>query len=407
MRGLGTGLGLSELQRGRNPFADFALALDFKRGRYWDGTRMRSSLATLSGHSYARTGDKYELNTAGVLMPFAADVPGIVPGLGFWSRGSVTNEYSNSSGAAWSVLGNGVVGASGSGLLGSTSTFISNLATGWGAVTSAGLGGTAVSQGATKTARVFVRGRGPNIGKTVTARIARNGSGTFEIGVGLAVVLSSDWKEALCTYTFANDQTGYRIEITAGEMDSAAEVEVCLPGAVTGILPGPIILTTGSARSVGADALSLASPIAADEDFVWWSSVSLRDIAGTGQVISQIDGGSSNDRIILQKSSLGYARVDAIVGGSSAAAINIIPDVHNDVTVMLRRRAGKWSGAAKVQGDITISSEGEGTFPSGLTHLRVGSNHSAASHANSPIRFVGIRKGTFSDPEIAAVLEAA
>lgn len=59
---LGLGISLAEAAtRGRNSFADHALALDFRNGRYRAGASYGTSAAALPGYGYARSGPKWEL----------------------------------------------------------------------------------------------------------------------------------------------------------------------------------------------------------------------------------------------------------------------------------------------------------------------------------------------------------
>lgn len=66
------------------------LTLDFEQGRYRDASGFTTDVSTIS--TYTRSGSKHE---APPLTAFAADAPGIIPGVGYYSRGAFTNKNTN------------------------------------------------------------------------------------------------------------------------------------------------------------------------------------------------------------------------------------------------------------------------------------------------------------------------
>lgn len=70
-------------------YSGYALALDFKNGVYRSASGF-SSLSSLPGYAYSRAGAKIEAKGAAAVN-FAANVPGIVPGLGGYFRAAATN----------------------------------------------------------------------------------------------------------------------------------------------------------------------------------------------------------------------------------------------------------------------------------------------------------------------------
>lgn len=89
---LGLGMSVAEAAlRAQPPFADHLLALDFRNRRYRQAPLSTGDLGTLAGYSYSRSGAKLELGSGGSLASFAANVPGIVPDIGYWSRAGLTN----------------------------------------------------------------------------------------------------------------------------------------------------------------------------------------------------------------------------------------------------------------------------------------------------------------------------
>lgn len=59
---LGLGISIAEAGvRGRSPYADHALALDFRNKRYRQAALLTADAAALAGYSYRRDGQKWEL----------------------------------------------------------------------------------------------------------------------------------------------------------------------------------------------------------------------------------------------------------------------------------------------------------------------------------------------------------
>ena len=89
-------------------YASYALAVNFKEGEYWASGTKTLSPSTLTSYSYTRSGVKGERNalTSGnTVNNFTTNEPGIVPGVGYWSRGPVTNLFLNSNTAnLWSRI---------------------------------------------------------------------------------------------------------------------------------------------------------------------------------------------------------------------------------------------------------------------------------------------------------------
>jgi hypothetical protein len=83
---------------GAGPYSGYALALDFKNGLYRDSGGIKPDLLSITGATYTRSGAKKEEVAArdGSLLDFAANVPGVVPGEGFWLRNANTNLLLNS-----------------------------------------------------------------------------------------------------------------------------------------------------------------------------------------------------------------------------------------------------------------------------------------------------------------------
>ena len=88
---MGLGLNLAQFGSSVDPSAGFALYLDFKNSLYRSGATKVSTISTVPGYTYTRSGPKQELNGTSTLVSFVANVPGIVPAIGYWSRAALTN----------------------------------------------------------------------------------------------------------------------------------------------------------------------------------------------------------------------------------------------------------------------------------------------------------------------------
>jgi hypothetical protein len=78
-------------------------------------------------------------------------------------------------------------------------------------------------------------------------------------------------------------------------------------------------------------------------------------------------------------------------------------------TALLRRRGGIWSAAFRnAAGAISIGAEGAaGAMPANLSQVDVGANFSNGAQVGAPIEFIGVRRGSFSDADVSALLAAA
>lgn len=91
-------------------FAAYAMVFDFENDFYRDESGT-TTLSGMSGYAYTRSGTKGEF-TGSAGQIFAADAPGIITGLGYFSRKTITCEtlYSRDiSNAAWTKRGTAAV----------------------------------------------------------------------------------------------------------------------------------------------------------------------------------------------------------------------------------------------------------------------------------------------------------
>lgn len=72
-------------------YSGYALALDFQNG-VWRGVNgLVADISLLPGYSSVRAGTEIRLSSKGVINPFAANTPAIIPGDGYFSQAAVTN----------------------------------------------------------------------------------------------------------------------------------------------------------------------------------------------------------------------------------------------------------------------------------------------------------------------------
>ncbi|WP_230769788.1 hypothetical protein [Sphingomonas sp. Leaf4] len=86
------------------PLAGFELGMDFRAGWYRSGGVVTRDPAALPGYSFVRTGAKFE-DVGGGLLPVAAGIPAIFPGVGYIARRSKANAVNNSN-FAGAIAGN-------------------------------------------------------------------------------------------------------------------------------------------------------------------------------------------------------------------------------------------------------------------------------------------------------------
>lgn len=394
---LGPNVGIGPMGSGAASYSSYALALDYLNRKYRSGSQFVSgdnAVSLLPGYTYTRSGPKSELNASTGLTSFAANVPGIVPGVGYWSRGAMTNEHISNNAPSWGASGTGTVGSTsvGTGALGSNVVTINNLGASSGANSSAGIGTTAVSAGATKTVYALVRGTGSDIGKTTRAACTRNGAGTFEQSFGSDVVLTSDWQLAKATITFVNAQTGYRIDIVGGASNSASSVEVCLPHGVTGTQPGPIIVTTGATVTVGADVLPVTFNPGSEYTLICHFKTS-----ETGIAVS-VDDGTSNNRAQIGASAntLSYGVAS---GGVTEFFNTAAVATTSGVKVAMRVKANDF---AIYSGGVQRHTDAVFAVPT-TTRVAVGMDRLNASQLQGTVEFIGIIARGLTNAELASV----
>jgi hypothetical protein len=330
------------------PYAGYAFAADFKNSWYRgsNGILVRDP-TLLPGYSYSRSGAKSEARSSdSAIYPFAANIPGIVPNEGYWSRTAFTNLLLNAGSSADLVTQSVTVAAS--------------------AYTLSFVGTGTVALSGTSTA-------GPLVGTGASNRVS-------------------------LTFT-----------PTAGTLTLTVTGSCKYAGLVLGAQPAPIIATAGSAASTAADALLMSLPLAVDEDFFMWGAAQLSGATGGFGYIFQVDSGADTNRFYAARNG-GTGTLEFFANSANVSKLadaSITFGVSDYIVLGIRRRAGKWTASAKVNSTVTIRSEGAVTaFPVGLNRVNVGQN-SSANQTNGVIGGVFRRTGTFSDADLTAILGAA
>jgi hypothetical protein len=174
---------------------------------------------------------------------------------------------------------------------------------------------------------------------------------------------------------------------------------------VAGTQPGPIIATAGSTAAVGADALQAACNLA-DEDFFLFGTVNIPSTTTTSY-LTEFGSGTNNDRMVL------YATSGALTCFVSAGGVNISPAAthasgNGRVAIGLRRRGGKFTFAAKnVAGTVLVQAEGAAVAMPAASKVFVGSSNGSGAQPNGAVEGLFVRRGTFSDADLSALLAAA
>lgn len=252
---------------GSNPYAAYAMALDFDDADYWEGGILYDPLSSMPGYSYTRTGTQGAANAAGDTVTFFAPNAPAITDAGYHGYGAVTNQLIQSQDLANAAWGNSAT---------------------VGTMTRTAAAGTA-PDGTTTATRIELTGAsaagynfisqrmvGTPVSGNVTGSIwmrSRTGA-SFTVGLGVAwnsrslqsCTVTPTWQRFTLVRDYATpgDVPGQQIEIgyfgSIGlSTDTAFDIDVWQGQAVDGNFPdgGPIIATAGATASVGASALAL------------------------------------------------------------------------------------------------------------------------------------------------------
>jgi hypothetical protein len=392
------------------PFASsYALALDFAGSRYRNASDYKTDITQLSGYSYTRSGAKSELSASGSPIAFAANVPGIVPSVGYWSRQAFTNlllrsqEFDN---AAWVKQAGTTVSAN-------AATAPDGTLTAGRVVALNAAAGDRVNQVATLspttvTASIWVKGEGANIGKDVQLTAKRASGGTFA-GSSVVVTLTADWQRVSTSYLMAADNTAASLYLTSPATNSATDVLVWGAQLVAASVPGPYIATTSAAATVAEDNLPITLPSAlTDQDMLIFAKGKVKEQVADQYLVDLTDGTASNV-IQLRLVSAGQSkpRAQVTAAGVSAYLVTAVATaVGDELTVVLRRLGSNWRlGLYSSSVLAWTGTDTAGAFPANITTANIGNKLTGSFPARGPISKAGIINGTFdTDAKVIAAI---
>jgi hypothetical protein len=393
-------LGLSLKRRGgSNPFASYALALDFDDQQYWSGGTQAASLSALSGYTFTRSGTQGAIDSDNSIDSFVANVPAI-NGNGYHAYGALTNlllrsqEFDN---ASWGNYASASVTAN-------TSTAPDGATT-----------ADTLTFASDPTSEVFqnVSAASATYAVSVWAKVA-SGARAFRIKVydGVGNNYSSDFTATTSWQRFTYIHTGAvnNISIANAAAGGTGSIYAWQAQMLAGNFPdgGPIIVTAGSTAAIGASALSTTTnPITSEQDFVLWAAATLGPASDNkSNFIAILGEEATYGPSLVREWTGGGSVLRARVGSTTLGADGPAFPSAGRVVLLLRRRAGKWTFAYKLpSGTVTVTTEGGATaFPTITSRFGIGLG---ANDTDGVVEGAFIRTGTFSDAEIEAILESA
>ena len=331
-----------------DPSTGYALYLPFSAASptYRSGLTTGNSITAMPGYAYTRSGAKQELlaSAGGVSAVFAANVPGIVSGVGYYSRGAFTNLLLN-----------------------------------------AGQSSNLVTQNVTVTAQAYT--------------LSFLGTGTVTLsGVSVAGPLVG---------TGANNQVSLTFTPTAGTLTLTVTGNVAYSNLVTGSGVGPIIATAGATASTGADAL-LASTFTAlaDTDMVLFAKVNCAALFSVGGLVEFSDGSATNYAVVYISTTNWAYEIKAAGAVLSLGANSVGATTATDTIVLFHRLAGKWRFGRVVAGAIVWANAATtGAMPT-LTNARFGYGpNTGVNPLNGVVLNGGTKLGTFTtDADVIAAV---
>ena len=399
-------------------FATYALALDFKNQSYWSGGTSYA-LTALPGYTYTRSGAKSELNGTAAPVAFAANAPGVVPGIGYWSRLALTNELVQSQtfdNASWTKANVTVTANQAVAPDGTTTADLVTPAAG------ASLKGVYQSTGhlasGVWTASVFVK-KGGHRYHQIIYDPSGIGYANFDIQAGAVqtgsgasayIVDCGDyWRLVVVTTGDPGGQTYYLIvdSLAAGayaNSSSTTPYHFWQAQVVAGHHPngGPIIVTTTAAAALGADSLTATDTIASG-DQLFWATIDKTVFAGANDYVASF-GVDGNNAVLLE-----FRNAVPAVSVNAAAAVVLnqtgAAQTAGVITLVAKREGGNWRGGMVRGGALTwFGAATAGAFPTGMNKVAPGQYIGGGLNAKDAVRGVFRKLGTFSTD--AAVLAA-
>lgn len=417
---------------GAGRYADHALALDFRGGIYRSGGVVATDPARLPGYSFAQAGEEWDADANGIWRRFAADVPRIVPGIGYWARGAITNlapwslttanwgataRAARVSGQASPVGAGDACLVTCDGIMGQHYDYSANAAFTSGVTyTSARL---VKPVGATTRVQLFfpsVSGVFSNdayanfllVGAGAVTATGAAASGAFirALANGWYLVGVSATASATVSGVPANGLAAIDSG-TAARVPSVASADAWLTTAAAihaGVLVPPIIATGAASASVAGADMRMSRPIPDGADWTIYAVVNLQSARGDNEVALTISDGSWNNYLFLGRNSGGLPNGGATSGGANQNIPSLnsatLQNGAGRMVVAMRRRAGAYALAARDSGGaVQIGAEAAGAMPTGLNRIEIG-NRFGNMPVNSPVERVGWMPRALSDTEL-------
>ncbi|HEY0626687.1 MAG TPA: phage tail protein I [Allosphingosinicella sp.] len=410
------------------PAEQAALKLDFRNGEYLLQD-VAAPLAQLPGYLYSRSGAKAELGATSGLVPFAPNVPGIVPGRGYLARGSLTNaQHFSQDFASWAtktgltVVSNGLLAPDGTA---TADTLVEDNANGSKVVFHSATK-TFTAGDVTTTWLIAKAGTGSFIQLTTSGALSTaiwanfdlaNGVvGTASNATSLITPIGDGWFLCAITYTAPGSAGTVPMVVALTNASNAGRAPAYLGAGktvhvwqgqhLTGTQVGPAIATGGAAATIGADVLDIGCALA-DEDFAFWAVARLNRAAGTLERIVSLGDGSAANRLTLDRNAAGLLRAnmslagtfyDFTLGQTQAAA--------GRVAVMVRRRGGKYRAFSKNSaGAVVASAESAALALPANGKLSVG-HLEGIQQTFGAIELFELQRGSFEDAACLSIMGA-
>jgi hypothetical protein len=444
------GLGSLNLAGGSAlPFDGFELAMDFKNGLYRSQKVVTKDVTKMPGYAFARGRIRYERQN-GVYVPYAANDPAIIPGVGFMSRAGYINRAPNSSWAGATAAGaqpNLLSMSIG------TTTGITRAITGVGVDSGLpyidySITGTATAAvtiypivtGTTSTTMPLcaagevwtsafnmrlVQGTPAGIQSLQFQLSGRSEDGQTIYGTygAPAFIANGNYQgqmaagQSYFTYTTpalpagSTRMYGYFVIIIPSGATVNATLRIYGMSIFRNTKFAPPIhtLTTGGEVNSGTDVMTLSQPAPVDEDWIIATTVSFdhasADLFNNVERVVGVSDGTGNNRMHLQRQSSGSINGDVIVGNVATG----IPTAGSQPTAgrligAIQHRAGKFRVASLAGGTVAFSAEVVKAMPP-VTTFAVGQALNGNA-VDSPVEFMGYRRGTFSDDQVRTMLSA-
>lgn len=420
---------------GAGRYADHALALDFRGGIYRSGGIVTADPARLPGYSFAQAGEEWDADANGIWRRFAANVPRIVPGIGYWARGAITNLAPWSLATAnWGATARAArvsgqaspVGAGDAclvtcdGTMGQHYDYSANAAFTSGVTyTSARL---VKPVGATTRVQLFFSSVSGVFSNDAYANFLLVGAGAVT-ATGAAAsgafirALADGWYlvgvSAAASATVSGVPANGLAAIdggTAARVPSVASADAWLTtGAAihAATLVPPVIATGAASASVAGADMRLSQPIPDGADWTLYAVADLRRAAGSVETLATVSNGSGTNSIQINRAASGalQAPVNATGGSNIAPQSGVTAAAAGRVAIAVRHAAGQWTAAAKSGATVGIGAPVADALPTGLNRIDIG-NRLGSNFADSPVERVGWMPRALSDTELLNFLGA-